>query len=130
MNQTSSIIKIATVVIVIAVIGFFGYNYLNGSSSSSGDISIVPNSDTSAVGAQVLSALNQLNRLNLDAGIFSNPTFKSLKDFSRPLPTEPVGRINPFSPIGIDASISNSTSTTDQKVKAPDQKKKPTVTSQ
>lgn len=110
MNLSSPIFKNIAIVLVIGVIGFFGYNYLIGSSSSAGDLTQVSQTSTSKMGAQVLSALNQLSQLKLDESVFSDATFKSLRDFSQPLPTDQVpGRTNPFAPIG--ASVSSGAST-------------------
>lgn len=103
----SPLIKTVLIVAIIAGVGFVGYNYLSQDSSSGDLIVQVQDSDTSQVGAQVLSALNQLQQLRLDESVFTDKTFKSLKDFSRPLPTESVGRSNPFAPIGVEAPSSS-----------------------
>lgn len=106
----SSLIKTVIIVAVIAGLGFVGYNYLSKSPGGDGLV-VVKNDGTSQIGAQVLTALNQLQLLKLDEKVFSDATFKSLKDFSRPIASEPVGRINPFSPIGIEKSATNVTMT-------------------
>lgn len=101
----SALIKNILIVAVVAGVGFVGYNYL--SRDPAGDTLVTVSGDgTSQMGAQVLSALNQLQQLKLDESVFSDKTFKSLKDFSRPLPTESVGRLNPFAPIGVEVSKS------------------------
>jgi regulatory protein YycI of two-component signal transduction system YycFG len=47
-----------------------------------------------------LQKINSLqNRISSD--IFNNPIFKSLQDFSKPLPVEERGRSNPFAPLGL-----------------------------
>jgi hypothetical protein len=94
--------KTISIVLVLAGVGFFGYNYLTRTSVPS-DVLIQQDSvDTSKMGAEVLIALNQLKTLKLDSSIFKDRTFVSLYDFSKPLNPEPVGRINPFSPIGVE----------------------------
>ena len=107
----SSLIKTIIVIAVLAGVGFVGYNYLSRDTSSP-DVLQVQKDDPSQMGAQVLSALNQLQQLKLDESIFDNPAFKSLKDFSRSIPAEPIGRSNPFAPIGIDVgSVATNTLT-------------------
>ncbi len=45
--------------------------------------------------------------MSLNDGVFTDPAFKSLQDFTRPLvPLGNEGRVNPFSPIGSDPSVS------------------------
>ena len=98
----SSIIKTTIIILVIAGVGFFGYSYLTRTSTT-GDLMVTQDTtDTTRMGAEVLSALNQLRTLKLDNSIFKDKTFMSLKDFSKPLNSEPVGRVNPFSPIGVE----------------------------
>lgn len=111
MNLSSPLVKTIVAIIVVSTIGFFAYSYLSGGSSSAGDLTQVSQTATSKMGAQVLSALNQLRQLQLDTSVFSNATFKSLKDFSQPLPTDQIpGRDNPFAPIGTNVSKTVSTS--------------------
>jgi len=98
----SSIVKNIIIVLVIAGAGFFGYNYLTRADVSSDVLIQQDSANTSKMGAEVLMALNQLKTLKLDASIFKDKTFISLRDFSKPLNPEPVGRVNPFSPIGVE----------------------------
>ncbi len=57
---------------------------------------------------QILSLLQELNALQLDDSIFTDPMFLSLKDFHIDLTEEPKQRSNPFAPIGQDAVITES----------------------
>jgi len=52
------------------------------------------------VGADVLALLRDLQSIQLDESIWSDPAFRGLQDFGRPLIEEPVGRSNPFAPVG------------------------------
>lgn len=56
------------------------------------------------VGVEIISALNQIESLKLDRSIFDNPIYQSLKDRSQEIPPEPVGKPNPFDPIGSSAA--------------------------
>ncbi len=98
-------------VLVLAGVGFFGYNYLTRTIVPSDVLLQQTTGNTSKMGAEVLSALNQLRVLQLDGSVFSDKTFLSLQDFSKPLNSEPVGRINPFSPIGVESFIPGKTAT-------------------
>lgn len=57
------------------------------------------------VGQDLLKQLLQLRALQLNDAIFSRPAFESLQDFSQELVAEPVGRVNPFSPLGVDPAV-------------------------
>lgn len=51
-------------------------------------------------GAELLNSLSELRSVKLDSSIFSDPEFLSLVDFGRTIAPEPVGRSNPFAPLG------------------------------
>ncbi len=57
-------------------------------------------------GRAVLALLNDLRSLSLDETFFSNRIFMSLEDWSVVLVPEPMGRANPFAPIGQDTTSS------------------------
>ncbi|MCX6736410.1 MAG: hypothetical protein NTZ13_04995 [Candidatus Parcubacteria bacterium] len=65
----------------------------------------VPSSTPSETGDQILALLQELNVIQLDDTIFSDPTFLSLKDYHVDLAEEPRERNNPFAPIGKDAVL-------------------------
>lgn len=48
----------------------------------------------------IVPTLLALRAVKLDGTIFSDPTFIRLKDFSTEIVPEPVGRTNPFAPLG------------------------------
>ena len=99
----SSFVKIIIAVLVVAGVGFFGYNYLSRTDTTSDTLlQQTSTNNTSSMGAEVLTALNQLRTLKLDDSVFKDKTFMSLQDFSKPLDAEPIGRTNPFSPIGVE----------------------------
>ena len=55
---------------------------------------------------QILEILLALRAVKLDETLFSNQAFISLKDFSTPIVPEPVGRPDPFAPLGVGGPIS------------------------
>lgn len=56
----------------------------------------------SDVGSEMLALLEQINSIGLDTSFFDDPVFGSLVDFGQELNPQPVGRPNPFAPIGVD----------------------------
>jgi len=72
------------------------------------------------LGAQISQALLKIDQIKLDRSVFENPIFKSLEDRSQNIEPEPIGRTNPFAPLGditvnstvrITPGITNSTTT-------------------
>jgi hypothetical protein len=69
-------------------------------------ISVSPAPDegaSAALGQDLLAALALLRTLQLDTALFSDPAFRSLSDWGKDIPPQPVGRRNPFAPLGNQA---------------------------
>lgn len=66
----------------------------------SGSSQVLSASDAAGPGQEVVDTLRQLDAVKLDGAIFSEPAFAALKDFSTQIVPEPVGRPNPFAPLG------------------------------
>jgi len=61
---------------------------------------------------QLVASLLALKSVTLSGTIFQDPAFLALKDFSTTIVAEPVGRANPFAPLGVDTgSVPIGTST-------------------
>jgi len=99
--------------VILAVLIFAGYYYTTRDRSSNVDLLVnIPVEGNQVIDGDLLSTLGQLKRLRLDETIFSNQTFISLTDHSRPLSPQTSGRTNPFAPIDASSAFlpSNSTS--------------------
>lgn len=89
--------KITIITIILLALGFWVYsNYLKPDDSVPTDVS------AQAVGSDVLALSQSLQSVTLDQTLFSSPLYRNLVDFSPTLPNQPVGRVNPFAPIGQD----------------------------
>ncbi len=113
MNKKNQIITLVLVIIV----GFIVFVYFKNSSKDNSGASIVAEQRvTEFAGArEILSLLNRMSGVKLDNSIFSDNSFKSLRDTTVVLVAQPVGRNNPFAPLGTDgarATSSISASTT------------------
>lgn len=51
-------------------------------------------------GADLLEISDKLSSANLNKEVFSNQSYQKLTDFSTGIPSQPIGRKNPFDPIG------------------------------
>ncbi|MFA6430548.1 MAG: hypothetical protein WC229_01495 [Candidatus Paceibacterota bacterium] len=108
MNKKNQIL----IVVIVVIVGFFVFNYFKNSSVDNSGSSIVAEQRvTEFAGArEILSLLNRMSNVKLDDSIFNDSSFKSLKDTTVVLVGQPVGRNNPFAPLGTDGSRSTSSS--------------------
>lgn len=93
--------KFKTVIIVVLVIAiaFVAYSYFFAKPTEP-VLSVQAVSTTPSVDQDLIAILLQLKSIKLDDAIFSDSAFKSLQDFSQELVQEPIGRNNPFAPLG------------------------------
>lgn len=92
------------IVILVIIIAGVAYTVLTGNKDNRLLISNISVNISSAIESDLLNLLLDIKSVKLDENIFSNPAFKSLEDFGQELAPEPVGRENPFAPIGLDAN--------------------------
>jgi hypothetical protein len=85
-----SIILIVTVVLV--------YFYFEGSTTPFGG-SLLQSQAGGSVGSAELTLLGQIQSLKIDVSLFTDPSYETLQDYSVAIPTENVGRPNPFAPL-------------------------------
>ena len=102
---------IVILAIIVAVGAWWILSSLGGSSSSNAVLTTQPlDSNLSPADQNLVSTLLQLRAVKLDGGIFSEPAFQALKDFSTQIIPEPVGRPNPFLPLPVGGVTSASSS--------------------
>ena len=94
--KTNSKSKIILSSIGILVVGLFLYNFLMGSNA----MPETDNLSAISVGSDLILILESLEKITLDRGLFSEPKFLELSDFSTVIPQQPTGRANPFNVIG------------------------------
>lgn len=109
MNNTNKKSSTMTYLIVILVIGlaFLVYFYVNG--NKTGDsltLEEISDSDQ-VVGARVLTLLNEISSLNIDASFFKNQLYSTLRDYTVEIPALPIGRANPFSAVAGMSSVAS-----------------------
>lgn len=82
---------------------------------SDGVSDIQSSAEAQILGSQIAQALLRIEKIKLDKSIFSSEIYKSLQDRSQPIIEEPIGRPDPFAPLGaitINSAVRTSTSTT------------------
>ena len=82
--------------VVILLAGYVYFAYFAGSDAGP----ILTSSDSNVTLSQnLLVTLQNLHTIKLDSSIFDDPSFQSLTDFGVSIPTQNVGRRNPFLPL-------------------------------
>lgn len=114
MEQLQRLKKFGTVAAIIVVIGFIYFVFIKKEDVP--DLQVQEEAAAVPGSVDLLAALQTLNTIKLDGQIFKTNTFKSLQDRTIPRePKSPEGRLNPFAPIGVEATtlqISTQTTTT------------------
>ena len=115
MNKKNQILT----VIIVVIVGFVVFTYFkNISSDNSGSTIVAEQRVAEFAGArEILSLLNRMSNVKLDDSIFSDNSFKSLQDTTVVLVAQPVGRNNPFAPLGTDGLRATSSSVVSPTIK-------------
>jgi len=107
-NKKNQIIIIITLIIAAFVV--FVY-FKNSSTDNSGSSIVAEKRVAEFAGArEILSLLNRMSVVKLDDSIFNDKSFISLQDTTVVLVSQPVGRNNPFAPLGSDGVRATTTS--------------------
>ncbi len=93
----NSIILIVLFTLIIVIYVFFFKKDTNEQALVSQ--SAAPQGQESGLVGEFLVLLRTLNNIQLDTGIFNNKTYRSLRDESVELISQPQGRVNPFAPL-------------------------------
>jgi hypothetical protein len=101
--------KTALAFIVILVLLFFGYEIFLAKPAQQQNSG---SSSAQVIGAQILSMLAQIKTISLDGSVLHDSRFAALRDLSPALVPQPVGRRNPFAPIGVGGAPVNTGSST------------------
>ena len=79
---------------IILILALFIYNMMSGSAAPTSE---APAAD---IGADLLKVADNISKATLSQELFSTTGYRILSDFSTPLIEEPLGRPNPFAPLG------------------------------
>ncbi len=87
------------VIAVVIIAGFIAYSFF----FTGGDEQVLSTTEvaqSAEVDRELIALLLELKGITLDESLFADQRFRSLQDFSQDLVAEPVGRVNPFAPLG------------------------------
>lgn len=97
MNK-NNIIIVSSLVVVAAM----ALIYLLKNPSDSSNLVAEKRTAEFASAKEVLNLLNRMSKVKLEDGIFYDKAFQSLNDTTVELVGQPIGRNNPFAPLGAD----------------------------
>lgn len=88
--------KSVVIAVVVFLAAILAYNTF-----FKADQAIITEGDAAqAVGNDVLALSQSLDTIQFDTSLFSSAAYRSLLNFSPTLVSQPVGRANPFAPLG------------------------------
>ncbi len=86
------------IILIMALLAFYSMSSGNGSTQSLLSNS-APDTNDAVNDRELLQLLTDMRNIHLDGNIFESDAYTSLKDFSRSIVPEPVGREDPFAPL-------------------------------
>jgi hypothetical protein len=92
--------------IALALVVYIYFSYFSGGSSAS----LTASDSGTPLSSNILITLQSVNSIKLDNSIFTDPVFVSLSDFGVSIPSQNVGRRNPFAPLGAASRTTGTTS--------------------
>ncbi len=106
-----------TIIAIIVIVGvlFLGYWYYGTPKTVSGPLLVQTGTgvadDGTIIGQKTIALLQELEKVNIDQSIFASMSYQSLQDFGVEIQSEPIGRTDPFAPVGFDSGATASTTT-------------------
>jgi hypothetical protein len=92
--------KNAIIVVIIIAISFSVYWLFKSNVKEDGDLVTTGYTEVDILGEDIIKALNQIESLELNPAIISDPIVRNLRDYSRDIIEEPHGNVNLFAPLG------------------------------
>lgn len=101
MGSNKTLLMLSAVLILV-LIGAAAYFFIGGAEETPALTASGPATASAeeAVSREFLATLLKFQRLRVDTKIFEDPVFAGLQDKTTDLGSEPVGRDNPFAPLG------------------------------
>ena len=90
-----------TIGVVVLLLIIAGWYFLGGKSEPASYLTEIAGDPVEAIiGRDLLIALEKMRAVTLDVSLFNDSSYKSLQDTTVIVPTQPIGRHNPFAPFG------------------------------
>lgn len=107
MKRQSNIGRTIVIGILVLVVVIGGYALFvglpkTGTNQLTSLVTAPATEESDKIRAELYALLAEMQDLRIDSAIFSDPRFAALIDWSVPISPQPVGRPNPFLPIGVN----------------------------
>lgn len=102
MEQGSSNTKkiaVSTIIFLLVVFALWFFFFRNTTTAEQAFDDFGNPIETEVVGEDLINTLAELQNVTLDSSIFKTAGFLNLTDFAVDLPSQPIGRSNPFESI-------------------------------
>jgi hypothetical protein len=97
------------VILIIAGFVWYGMSEKQTSESLLTSDTVDGKSAQSVAERELLDTLLELKSIRLDGQIFTESAFSALRDFTTEIVSEPIGRSNPFAPLGEPGELFDTT---------------------
>ncbi len=114
--KNNTLMYVIITVVIIAGLLYFAFKGGEPNPEEVGSLDVTTN-DSQTVGSDVVFLLGQINALSIDKAFFQSAVYKSLIDYTQPVPVQPVGRTRPFEPF--DPSLYKAATPTENSASAP-----------
>lgn len=100
MPKINKNIILIVALVVVAVVGYFIFT--GGDDTAEAPlVGVQAGAASTGMAQEIVIELNRLRALqSINGDFFANPAFVSLRDFTQTVVPQPIGRNNPFAPIG------------------------------
>ena len=96
----NNLLKNLLIVVALGAILWFGWRTISDSNAPGVTAQNgVGGSEAARDAQQFLTQLQELEKIDFEDSLFTNPEFRSLIDYRRSIINEPAGRPNPFAPV-------------------------------
>lgn len=101
MPKINKNIILIVALVLVAIGGYFIFTGGDDATDTQPLVGVQVGSASSGMGQEIVIELNRLRALqSINGDLFVNPAFASLRDFTQTVVPQPIGRNNPFAPIG------------------------------
>jgi len=95
--------KMLFIALAVVIVLFIGYGFIGGGTPARTSLTkTYLKGGSSPIEQETLRLLRNIESVELNSAVFSDPAFAVLRDFSRSIVNEERGRSNPFAPLGMD----------------------------
>jgi hypothetical protein len=85
--------------VIVVIAGAVYFYMMGGKPQDTGTLAVQNNPEAEVAATRILNLLKQIENLEIKTDLFKLPAYQTLRDYEVPIPSQDVGRPNPFAPI-------------------------------